>query len=318
MQDDHLDKETQISIELTRSGVKASTRSRMIAAIDRLGGALLDGVIAYAESGPKKRRAKTAAELRMIEAVADLGIEEIKSDPALAQRAVSQFFKRTMVAQTNKEAILKGAVENIKSQPTKEGEDDGQISEAFLHRFESYAEFASSDEIRSIFASLLAGEVRRPGTVSASLMHFASLLDADIAAIIDRVLPYAVRHGQIYLQCMPNQLTVPEIAKLEMAGFCSAEKTHTIELDSQGLAIRQIGNGEGIVIYGAPHQRITLNIAILSSAGMGMVEVISSSFDTASFSKCMMSLGATECKIGTFRESDGKWYVENLQLVICS
>jgi hypothetical protein len=42
MVEDHLDKETSVSVDLTETGVTAKAKSRLVAAIDRLGGNLLE------------------------------------------------------------------------------------------------------------------------------------------------------------------------------------------------------------------------------------------------------------------------------------
>ena len=40
--EDHLDKATSVSLELTESGVKAKAKSRFVAAVDRFGGNLVE------------------------------------------------------------------------------------------------------------------------------------------------------------------------------------------------------------------------------------------------------------------------------------
>ena len=58
-----------------------------------------------------------------------------------------------------------------------------------MAKFESYTEDASSDQLQTLFAKLLAGEIRKPGGISPMTLHFVSMLDQEAASLIQRVFP---------------------------------------------------------------------------------------------------------------------------------
>ena len=92
---------------------------------------------------------------------------------------MNSFLKRQFRAQTNKEEIAKIVVEELKSAPPNQ--DSEGPSDDWLNKFERYAEDASSDDLRLMFAKLLAGEIR-------------NLSDTDIQeAVSTRLLVYAAK-----------------------------------------------------------------------------------------------------------------------------
>lgn len=315
MSKDHLDKETALSVSVSESGISASAKSRLIASVDRLGGALFDNFSARIEGNTAKQRAKTEGEVAVINALVEYGILEFKADQNLTDRAFKQHFRKVIAAQENKEEVLHKAIDVLRHQPLTE-EIKGDINEGFYTRFEQYAEYASTDDLRALFGYMLAGEIRKPGTVSAAAMHFASMLDSDTAQLIQRILPFVNRHGHAYIGCMPMPLTINEIAQLELAGFWSSEKTHTIRLgQGEDYAIRQIGEAKAIVIYMSPNTSINIDIAILSSAAKTLVEIMAIPFDVKSFSIFLCQNGATKCAVGDFSILDDEWIVNDLNEV---
>ena len=103
--------------------------------------------------------------------------------------------KANMVAtanrrQINKEAVALKTIKNLQAHPPTE-QGDGP-SEDWLAQFERRAEDASSDQLRTLFAKLLAGEIRKPGGISPMTLHFVSTLDQKTASLIQQVFPYTV------------------------------------------------------------------------------------------------------------------------------
>jgi hypothetical protein len=251
----------------------------------------------------------------IIESIVEYGIREMVGDPELVKRAFNQHFKKVLKAQENNDAVLRKAVEDLKNNPPN-ADVRGEINEGFYTRFEQHSETASTDELRTLFGTILAGEIRKPGTVSAATMHFASMLDPSIAQLIERVLPFVTSHGQAYLECMPTQLSVPEIAHLEMAGFWPPEKVYSINIEESGFVIRRIGEAMGLVIDGPPTHSFTIQIAILSPAGKALSEIIASPFDVRAFTIFAMKKGATGCRIGRFSILEDKWLVTEAKNVM--
>lgn len=141
--DDHLDKEISVSAELTDNGVKASARSSALSGIDRLCGSLADYGSAVFEALTDKRREKTQGEVLIIKAAAHHGVLMMGQDSILAQRAFETHYNKVLIAQVNKDAVVAEALEDLRSHPVSEAENNSgpdNLSEEFLNRFETLSE----------------------------------------------------------------------------------------------------------------------------------------------------------------------------------
>lgn len=306
---DHLDSETTVKVELTSSGASLSAKSRVVAAVDRLGGALVDNLNSRIEGNTAKQRAKSRGEVALLENIVEYGIKELGANPDQAERAFRQHFRKVIVAQENKDEVLRHAIEDLRERPPL-SDTPGSISEDFFQRFESFSEAASNDSIRQVFGKILAGEIRKPGLVPPSALHLVSMLDEETAQLIDRVLPFTNRHGMCFIEFVTPQLKTSEIATLELSGFFSAEKNHTMDF-LDGLNIRQIGDDRGIVIYGDKDLSFSIGCAILSPAGKAIVQIINKTFDSVEFTRRLMQKGASGCSIGKFSIEGDRWIVSD-------
>jgi Protein of unknown function (DUF2806) len=197
---DILDVETSASVEVTPTGASAKTKSRLVAAIDRLGGNLVDKWNIGLEKSAKVKRAKTDAEVKIVEALGDYAAKRIKQDPQFAERALNSHLKGIFDEQENLEAIIAEASEQLKLAPPQEDKPDApeKLDDQFLNRFRSYAKEANTDELRQQWAKVLVAEVHKPGTFSHKVLR-----------TIDEVDSATARNFQILCQ---NQLgqTIPK------------------------------------------------------------------------------------------------------------
>jgi hypothetical protein len=206
---DPLDRETTLSAELTEKGVTAKSNSRAVNAFDRLLGNAADWVNVRLEGDTVIRRATTDAKKLLIEAASKHGIKRLSADPEFAERALASHLGAAYRRQANKDAVVKEAAEDLQVEPpTKEQANSNpeQIEEVFLDRFEHYAEFASTDELRTRWGRVLAAEVRKPGTFSAKVLRiideidgttareFESLCENRLGGIVPLVLSGEVMH----------------------------------------------------------------------------------------------------------------------------
>lgn len=193
--EDHLDKETSVSAELTPTGVKASARSRAVAAFDRLVGNVFERWNVPMESKTAEARAVSASRLKVIETVTKIGIDRLKGDPEAASRALENHFGKVFERQDNKDAVVAAAVEDLSQQPPTDAEASSGpevLQDPFMNRFERYAEDATTDDLREKWGRVLASEIRKPGTFSAKVMRVIDELDPATAALFERVCAFRV------------------------------------------------------------------------------------------------------------------------------
>jgi len=180
--------ETSVSVAITETGIEAKAKSRFVAAVDRLLGSAADWGSAHIEARTARRSAKTKGEVQLIEAVTQYGVEKLGADPAYAERAFARHFEKVLAGQENLDGVVRHAADQLRITPPTEAEskDDAELSEQFLDRFETYAEEATSEELRERWGRVLASEVRRPGTFSAKVMRIVDELDSQTARLFEQ------------------------------------------------------------------------------------------------------------------------------------
>lgn len=247
-ENDHLSNEVSVEVSVTESGAKASLKSRLASAFDRLGGNLVDFVNIPLESANVRNRAKSDGERVLIEAVAKHGVQLLGEDPEFAKRAIDTHFGHLARTQKNKDAVLAEALEHLSNVTESPGGEEesvppGDLAPEFLDRFERYAAEASTQELRSRWGRVLAREVQTPGAMSNKAMRIVDELDPRTAQLFERVCGQA-RVGGALLHSLIHDLKLPELLSLDEAGLINYSGGGIIRFfkrsrgDSQLLSIR--------------------------------------------------------------------------------
>ncbi|MGC2855933.1 DUF2806 domain-containing protein [Novispirillum sp. DQ9] len=214
---DPLAEETSISAQLTESGLTASAKSRFVAAVDRLCGNIVDRLNVPIEETVAKRRSRLQGDLKIHEAALESALRRIAVDPSLAERALNGEFYAIIRKQENKDAVVNEALADLSGPcPESPGQmgADKPIDPAFLDRFETYAEGASTEELRHRWGRVLASEVRRPGTFSHKVLRVIDELDSDTASAFERLCKNRI------VDCVPRCLSgeLPFAEQLALVG----------------------------------------------------------------------------------------------------
>ncbi|TBC71539.1 DUF2806 domain-containing protein [Rhizobium leguminosarum] len=247
MSSDHLSNEVSVSGDLTKTGVKAAAKSRAVAAIDRLVGNIIDLPSAWVEGVSIKRRAKSDGERQIIDAVANFGIQRLGEDREFAERALEMYFKSIARQQENKEAVVMAAIEDLQAQsPSEVAEDGGPaiLGDDFIHRFEHYAQDASTEELRRRWGRVLASEIRKPGTFSSRVLRITDELDSETALLFERLCQSRIEDGIVH--ALSGKLALDQIVRLVEGGLMldpgtSVKSGHTHTLESETFSNDLIG-----------------------------------------------------------------------------
>lgn len=175
--------EVSISAELTESGVKAGAKSRAVAALDRLLGGAVDLVGAPVEGLRDRIRARNENREALIRAAGQIAIERLAGDPGLNASLIEGQIADAARKAENKEAIAIEFLEELRSEPGEQADTPDPIDPDWLNMFSSHAENASSEHLRTLWARILAGQVRAPGRFSLATLRFVSELDKSIAEL---------------------------------------------------------------------------------------------------------------------------------------
>ncbi|SFP57934.1 Protein of unknown function [Tranquillimonas alkanivorans] len=195
---------------------------------------------------------------------------------------------RSYRSQTNREAVAAVAVEDLQTTPPSPGTEGP--SDDWMNRFERYAEDASSEDLRMMYGKLLASEIREPGKIAPTTVHFVSMLDTETAQLIERVLPVCSPDGVAMTAILHPKLSIPETTYIEQSGFWTAEKTFSMTFSEDGLIIRSFKNdSRGVALRGKPNSKLTVEAAVLSRAGRDLCNTVIRDFDYQAFADFALS-----------------------------
>lgn len=212
-------------------------------AISRLIGAGIEIPAVWLEGIAQGTRDKTQARSAISEILSAKVACEASTDPKVLERAMNSMLSKAYRTQRNKDAVAKIAIEELQVHPSEK--ENEAPSDSWMSKFESYAEDASDEELQAMFGRLLAGELRAPRSVAPLTLHFVSMLEKDVADLIQRVLPFTLDDGMTLLECIKPNLTVKEITYLEQSGFWTADKILTFSTKNGQRAVQRTRGEEG-------------------------------------------------------------------------
>lgn len=252
---DHLDREISVSAGLTEAGVEARAQSRFVAAVDRLGGNVMELMNAPMERRIARQRIIAASEAELIAAVTRFGIEKLQSDPAFAERVAERHFTRVFEKQQNKDGVLREALEDLRHDYSEtNGNGSASLDGQFLERLEHYAEGASSEELRQKWGRVLSAEIKEPGTFSAKAMRIVDELDSETARLFEAFCTHAF--NGVVPKCLSGNLEFSDLKQLVSAGLVIdpggighiAVFKEVQTDDGRGLWMLGFGNGRSVSI----------------------------------------------------------------------
>jgi hypothetical protein len=127
----------------------------------------------------RKTKAESKAELIKNASLLGITIDELK---ALKKQAT-----KALIEDHNIYEVINKANNN-----TKISDDKVQLlSNDWLHKFINYASCVSDEEIQQLWANILSGEIKAPGTYSLQTLNILSMLDKKMAASIQKLFLFS-------------------------------------------------------------------------------------------------------------------------------
>lgn len=110
-----------------------------------------------------------------------------RADPAIVGRAMNRFLSDELESQARLESIAVLALEDLSQEPQASAEkQDGataeEVSDDWLRRYAAFAKDVSEADLQRVWARILAGEIKRPGSFSVRTMRFIAEMDKEVAA----------------------------------------------------------------------------------------------------------------------------------------
>ena len=211
---DHLSNEVRIEARLTETGLSANATSRTVAAIDRVIGACIDVPAAKMEALANRIRNQGRLESTTYDAAVERVGAAIGSN-ADALRLVDEVAVSQIQAIANKKHVVNRAVEYLASPssdtPPEPESDVAELDPDWINYFSGYAEMANSEKVRDLWARVLAGEIRGPGSFSRATLRFLAELDQQMASCFQQDAEFRYQ-GNFILR--PNNLSGERLERL--------------------------------------------------------------------------------------------------------
>lgn len=106
----------------------------------------------------------------------------------IKERAMVRFVTEQIIKQTNLEEVLKQALIHV-SEDENEVNDE-PVDQDWFSRFTAIAENISDTNMRDLWSKILAGEVKRPGSLSLRTLDIIKNISQDEAIMFVEILPY--------------------------------------------------------------------------------------------------------------------------------
>ncbi|MGB6080214.1 MAG: DUF2806 domain-containing protein [Xanthobacteraceae bacterium] len=254
--------------------------------ISRLIGAGTDIPAAWFEQKAQSIRDETEARSKVMQMLAEKSAELGMSDPALLERGLNNLLGRAYREQQNKDAIALLTVQRLEDEPAPA--DSAGPSDDWLNAFEEKAAKASSDELRSLFSRILAGEIRKPGSFSLAALHVLSILDQRTASIIEEIVPFAFGN-LLFRKALPEGYPVANLIELENIGIIAGSGgtlSTNWTTDSEGNFQFAAGGRILRLVY-EPNRKIKIPVYYVSKSGSELFQVLNVDQDEQAIIKAL-------------------------------
>lgn len=192
---DPLDNEISVEAEISENGIKAKARSRFLSSIDRLFGNIFDLANTSIEEKLTTKRIRIDSRKKISSTAIQTIVRTVEEDPDTAITVLENELYQQSRRLENKGNVIKETYEQLKRRPpTEENAQNGdeKLDLNFLNRFERYAEDASTDEVRRKWASVLASEVRKPGTFDMKTLRVIDEISQEAANAFQKLCTHRI------------------------------------------------------------------------------------------------------------------------------
>lgn len=178
-----------------------------------------------------------------------------------------------MRQQENREAVAEEALDLLSEKPPDE--NVAGVEEDWLNVFGRFAEQASSERVRKHWAAVLAGQIRRPGSISYMSLHTLSVIDENIARLVkkyrlrvmDRSIPFTKRFN--------FRPEYRELLLLEEAGLIITGRAKRYE-EPMSNDVYLVGN---VPLFVSSPGRLQVPASLLTLVGMEIFQLAETGAD---------------------------------------
>lgn len=272
-------------------------------AISRLIGAGIEIPAAWLEQKSQAIRDETEAKSAVMRALAQKSAELGASDASLLDRGLDNLLGRAYREQQNREAVATKTIEFLEEEPATLG--DGP-SDDWMNVFETHAARATSEELRNLYAKILAGEIRKRSSFSLSTLHLISILDAELAGLIEIIAPYTTNRKYLWVTISDELLGFDKARHLEDVGFLAmggGMLAMQIKLPNKKV---RYNFGPAGVIASYEQESISIPSYPISRSGTELLSILHTKPDIGLITKYVWQTGPLDAHLLLARNVDGK------------
>jgi hypothetical protein len=205
-----------LDVEFTNSRLSLAARSRLVSAIDRLGGDFfsLGSALITRYRHALEEKARTAREIARLQG--DAQIDEVRQILALEADL------RAARAAENKTAVAEETLRIFNSHGVGDIPDENQASEIsrdWLEEFARRSEGAFSDRLRVLLGNALAVQAMNPNSLSLSSLRLLCELPDDLVDRFRTVAQFRIADSQIAVTRDMRGIPLSDILDLQNAGL---------------------------------------------------------------------------------------------------
>lgn len=265
-------------------------------AISRLIAGAADIPAAWLEHKAQAIRDETKARSGLMEQLSAKSAELGLKDELLLSRGLDSLLGRAYREQQNREQVAKKTIEQLQLEPpsiTGDGPSDD-----WMNVFEQHAARASSERLQTLFAQILAGEVRRPGAFSLSTLHMVSVLDQHTAGLITKLVPFVLEGHVILSDALEPHVTLDELIDLEDSGLITGSAgTLSINPNSgESGRVRWGAGGRLFVVEFEPNQTLTMGACFITRPGRELIKLVTAPTNFSAIATAFWKAGAKSVK----------------------
>jgi len=234
-------------------------------AAGRLVTAAVEVPVAHLEAKSGQIRADAAARKKLTDTASEALANKIGVSPEFARLAVQKEFQRIVLERKNLNAIVREAAKILENEEVSADEEIEPPVEEFLSQFEREAAPKSTEEMKQMFAKILAGEIRRPGSFSAMTLRRVGELEANAADLFENFCSHCTRSLDADGSVKHARMIVPDGSAgtdgLARYGFSFDQLTL---LQEHGLLSVTLGTLEPLIEYIGNDKFFELNGKVFS------------------------------------------------------
>jgi Protein of unknown function (DUF2806) len=288
--------------------------AHFVTGIADAGTAWVDIAKAKGQEHAQKIRDRTAARKSIMATTARAAGVQAAQSPERLDRMIDRLVAEELKRQENREAIAieaGGLLDEVPPPPDTKGP-----SEDWLNVFSSYAEKATSEQLRQHWAQILAQEIRAPGSFSPATLLMLSIVDARYAAAITRARRWVADDWLPLLGQLGASPHYDDVLVLDSIGFLRVGSAKIFRPVGHDPVVTPFVH-TGIATYAnpqSPEAQYTMPGALLTIAGKEMLQIMPAEEDHEiihHIAMRMKEMGFGRVQIGTLKRENGRVRLEN-------